>query len=77
VENMLSTTVFVANATDSDALSKLYVLGAEGSRRYLATHPSIQALFYLPAGSEKQFKRVLLQSDSYNLPPDTLVKILR
>lgn len=77
VENMLSTTVFVANATDSDALSKLYVLGAEGSRRYLATHPNIQALFYLPVGSEKQFKRVLLQSAPYNLPPDTLVKILR
>ena len=77
VEDMLSTTVFVANAADSDALSKLYVLGAEGSRRYLATHPNLQALFYLPVGSEKQFKRVLLQSDSYNLPPDMLVKILR
>ncbi len=72
---MLSTTVFVANAAHSDALSKLYVLGVEGSRRF--THPNIQALFYLPVGSEKQFKRVLLQSDSYNLPPDTLVKILR
>lgn len=76
VENMLSTTVFVANATDSDALSKLYVLGAEASRPYLATHPNIQALFYLPVGSEKKFKRVLLQSASYSLPPDTLVKIL-
>ena len=76
VENMLSTTVFVANATDSDALSKLYVLGAGGSRPYLAAHPNIQALFYLPAGSEKHFERVLLRSTSYRLPPDALVKIL-
>jgi len=65
----------VATATDSDALSKLYVLGTEGCRPYLATHPNILALFYLPVGSEKRFKRVLLQSTSYSLPPDTLVKI--
>jgi len=77
VENMLATTVFAANATDSDALSKLYVLGTEGSRQYLAAHPDIQALFYLPAGSEKKFKRVLLRSASYNLPPDALVKIIQ
>jgi thiamine biosynthesis lipoprotein len=77
VENMLATTVFVAKATDSDALSKLYVLGPEGSQQYLATHPDIQALFYLPAGTEKKFKRVLLRSASYKLPPDTLVKIVQ
>ena len=77
VENMLSTAVFVANATDSDALSKLYVLGTEGSRQYLAAHPDIQALFYLPAGSEKKFERALLRSTSYHLPPDSLVKIMR
>jgi thiamine biosynthesis lipoprotein len=77
VENMLSATVFVAVATDSDALSKLYVLGAEGSKRYLGTHPNIQALFYLPAGSQKQFKRVLIQSASFNLPPGTLVRIMQ
>jgi thiamine biosynthesis lipoprotein len=77
VENILSTTVFVANTADSDALSKLYVLGIQGSREYLATHPDIQALFYLPAGSKKQFKRVLLRSASYRLPPDALVKFLQ
>ena len=77
VENMLSTTVFAANATDSEALSKLYVLGPEGSRRYLATHPNIQVLFYIPVGSNNLFKRVLIQSASYSLPPDALVKILQ
>lgn len=75
VENMLSTTVFVANTADSDALSKLYVLGAQGSRKYLVTHPDIQALFYFPVGSEKQFRRVLLRSASFSLPPDAMVKI--
>ena len=75
VENILSTTVCTASAADSEALSKLYVLGVEGSERYLALHPNIQALFYLPLGSEKQFKRVLLQSVSFDLPPNTLVKI--
>ena len=74
VENMLSTAVFLASATDSEALSKLYVLGVDASRQYLATHANIQALFYLPAGPEKQFKRVLIQSASYSLPPDSLVK---
>lgn len=77
VENMLSTVVFVANATDSDALSKLYVLGPEGSRQYLAGHPDIQALFYLPADSAKKFERVLLRSASYHLPADALAKIVR
>ena len=77
VENILSTTVFVATTTDSDALSKLYVLGPEGSRPYLAAHPNIQALFYLPAKSEKHFERVLLRSASYNLRSDAVVKILQ
>ena len=75
VENMLSTTVFVASTTDSDALSKLYVLGTEGSRQYLAAHADIQALFYIPAASEKQFNRVLLRSSSYSLAPGAQVQI--
>jgi thiamine biosynthesis lipoprotein len=77
VEGMLATTVFAASGTDSDALSKLYVLGVEGSRRYLAIHPDIQALFYLPTEVEKQFRRVLLRSNSYNLPADALAEIVR
>jgi len=75
VEDMLSTTDFVASTTDSDALSKLYVLGVEGSRRYLAAHPNIQALFYVPTGDDHDFERVLLRSASYHLPADVIVKI--
>lgn len=77
VENMLSTTVFAASSTTSDALSKLFVLGVEGSRRYLATHPDILALFYVPAGLERQFKRVSLRSASYNLPMEVRVEVVR
>jgi len=76
VEGMLSTTVFVATGTDSDALSKLYVLGVEGSRRYLATHPDIEAIFYVPKG-ERQFQRVLMQSTSFKVPPDALVEVMQ
>jgi ApbE family protein len=75
VEGMLSTTVFVATGTDSDALSKLYVLGVKGSRRYLATHSDIEALFYVPTGVERQFARVSLRSPSYHLPPDALLEV--
>ena len=74
VEGMLATTVFVAGGTDSDALSKLYVLGVEGSRRYLAQHPDIEALFYVPTGVDGQFRRVLLRSTSFHLPPGALVE---
>jgi FAD:protein FMN transferase len=76
VEGMLATTIFVAGGTDSDALSKLYVLGVEGSRRYLATHPDIEAIFYVPKG-EGQFQRVTMRSPSFKVPPDALVKIVQ
>ena len=75
VEQMLSTTVFVAGPTDSDALSKLYVLGVDGSRKYLAQHANIQALFFVPTGDGQSFNRVLLRSTSFHLPPDAVVRI--
>jgi len=75
VENMLSTTVFVAGTTDSDALSKLYVLGVDGSRRYLQKHPDLQALLFVPTGEGRAFKRVLLRSTSFSLPPNVVVRI--
>ena len=76
VESMLSAATFTEHTTDSDGLSTaLYVLGVEASRKYLAWHPNIAAIFYLPTGAEKRFKRVSLQSSSYRLPPDALVEI--
>jgi thiamine biosynthesis lipoprotein len=76
VEGVLSACAFTERTTDSDGLSTaLYVLGVESSRNYLADHPNIAAIFYLPSGTEKTFKRVALQSPSYRLPPDALVEI--
>jgi FAD:protein FMN transferase len=75
VEDMLSTTVFVASTTDSDALSKLYVLGVQGSRKYLTKHADVQALFFVPTGEGQNSSRVLLRSKSFNLPPDVVMKI--
>jgi thiamine biosynthesis lipoprotein ApbE len=76
VEGMLSASAFTERTTDSDGLSTaLYVLGVEASRNYLARHPNIAAILYLPSGTEKTFKRVLLQSPSYRLSPEALVEI--
>jgi thiamine biosynthesis lipoprotein len=76
VENMLSTTVLAATGTETDALStSFFVLGVEGSRKYLATHPAVTAVFYQPAGTAQSFKRVVLRSDSYHLPADSLAEI--
>jgi FAD:protein FMN transferase len=76
VEGMLLASAFTERTTDSDGLSTaLYVLGVEASGNYLARHPNIAAIFYLPLNTEKTFKRVSLQSPSYRLPPDALVEI--
>jgi FAD:protein FMN transferase len=77
VEGMLSACAFTERTTDSDGLSTaLYVLGVDASRNYLARHPNITAIFYLPSGgTEKTLKRVFLQSPSYRLSQDALVEV--
>jgi len=76
VEGVISACAFTERTTDSDGLSTaLYVLGVEASRNYLARHPNIAAIFYLPAAAEKTLKRVSLHSPSYQLPPGALVEI--
>jgi len=78
VENMLSGVVLAASTTETDALStSFFVLGTEGSRRYLATHPNLTAVFYQRTDSSGDHKRVMLRSDSYRLPPDTLAELDR
>lgn len=75
VQGVLSACAFTERTTDSDGLSTaLYVLGVEASRNYLASHPNITAIFYLPSGTEKRLQRVSLQSPSYRLAPDALVE---
>ncbi|MBZ5563747.1 MAG: FAD:protein FMN transferase [Acidobacteriia bacterium] len=75
VENMLSTTVLAPSTTESDALSKLFVLGVEGSRRVLAAHPDLTAIFYLPGNSPGHYRRTVLRSAVNHAAPGTLVEV--
>lgn len=76
VENMLSTAVAAASTTDSDALSTAYyVMGVDASRRYAGSHPNLAALFYVPGGQPKTFRRVSVRSASFALPGTALVEI--
>jgi thiamine biosynthesis lipoprotein len=76
VENMLSTAVLSSSATQADALSTaMFVLGVEGSHKYLLAHSNLVAVFYQPADSVKAFKRTIARSLSFNLPPDSLAEI--
>jgi len=77
VENVLSTAVLAPRGVESDILSKFYVLGVEGTRRYLATHPQVSVLFYTPTGEPGGFARTFLQSPSFNLPTGSVAEFVR
>ena len=52
VQGVLSVVVLTGNGTAGDALDDaFFVLGPEGSRRYLNQLPGTEALFFLPDGS--------------------------
>ncbi len=49
VQGVLTVAVFAPTGTAGDALDDaLFVLGAEGSRAYLAALPEVEAWFFLP-----------------------------
>jgi FAD:protein FMN transferase len=76
VDGMLSTAVMASSTLKSEALSKpFFIWGAERSRPYLRAHPELTVLFYLPQGHSKAYKRVLLRSDSFRLPPECVVEV--
>jgi hypothetical protein len=50
------------------------VMGVERGRKYLAVHRNLAVVFYLPSGSPPEYKRVMLRSDSYSIPPDSIVE---
>jgi hypothetical protein len=52
-------------------------MGVERARKYLALHPNLAVVFYLPSGAPPKYKRVMLRSDSYSIPPDSIVEIDR
>ena len=76
VANMLSTAVVSPSATDSDALStSFFVEGPGAARRYLARHPNLTAIFFLPEASGHAFKREVLKSSLTRLPAGTFVRM--
>jgi len=76
VQGVLSTAVLAATGTDTDGRSAgCFVMGVERTRKYLAAHPNIAVIFYLPTEAPANYKRVLLRSDSYNIPADCIVEI--
>jgi thiamine biosynthesis lipoprotein len=75
-EGVLSTTVLAPTGTDTDGRSAgFFVMGVERSRKYLAVHPNLAVVFYLPEPAPARYKRVLLRSDSYSIPPESIVEI--
>jgi thiamine biosynthesis lipoprotein ApbE len=75
---MLSTAVLAPTGTDTDGRSAgFFVMGVERCRKYLAVNPNLAVVFYLPTKAPAKYQRVLLRSDSYSLPPDSIVEIDR
>jgi thiamine biosynthesis lipoprotein len=76
VASMLSTAVLAPTGTDTDGRSAgFFVMGVERTRKYLAEHPNLAVIFYLPNFAPAKYQRVLLRSDSYSIPPDSIVEI--
>ena len=76
VQGVLSAAVLAATGTDTDGRSAgCFVMGVDGTRKYLATQPNVAVIFYLPAQTPNKFDRVRLRSDSYNVPADSIVQI--
>jgi thiamine biosynthesis lipoprotein len=76
VQGVLSAAVLAATGTDTDGRSAgCFVMGVHGARKYLAAQPNLAVIFYLPTEKPGQYKRVLLRSDSYSVPTDSIVEI--
>jgi FAD:protein FMN transferase len=76
VQNMLSTVVVAPSGTQTDALStSFFVLGVEGTGKYLATHPNLSVVFYKPGASPATFRRIVRRSKSYQLSDDGFAEI--
>jgi thiamine biosynthesis lipoprotein len=78
VEGMLSTAVLAPTGTDTDGRSAgFFVMGLERARKCLDLHPNLAVIFYLPSGAPPKYKRVMLRSNSYSIPPGSIVEIDR
>jgi len=75
VQGVLSTVVLAATGTDTDGRSAgCFVMGVDSTRNYLATNPNLAVIFYLPTEKRSEYKRVLLRSNSYSLPADSIAE---
>ena len=76
VQGMLSTAVLAPSATESDGLSTtFFVLGPDGTYKFLATNPNLEVVIYRPVGQQREYRRTVLRSRSLKLPPETLVHL--
>ena len=76
VQGVLSAAVLAATGTDTDGRSAgCFVMGVDGTRKYLAAQPNLAVIFYLPTEKRTEYQRVLLRSQSYTLPTDSIVEI--
>ena len=78
VQGVLSAAVLAATGTDTDGRSAgCFVMGVDGTRKYLAAQPNLAVIFCLPTDKLGEYKRVLLRSHSYSIPADSIVEIER
>jgi thiamine biosynthesis lipoprotein len=76
VQNMLSTVAAVPTGVETEALTKIFFVGGvEKSRQYLATHPNAIGIFYQPGDKPQTFKRTVLRSKSFQIPPDSVAEL--
>jgi thiamine biosynthesis lipoprotein ApbE len=76
VQGVLSSAVLAATGTDTDGRSAgCFVMGVDGTRKYLAAHPNLAVIFYLPTDVPSKYKRVLLRSASYSIPAESVVEV--
>ncbi len=76
VQGMLSTVAAVPTGVETEALTKIFFVGGvEKSRRYLATHPNAIGILYQTGDQQLTFKRTILKSESFQIPPGALAEI--
>ncbi|MGO8789137.1 MAG: FAD:protein FMN transferase [Terriglobia bacterium] len=76
VQDMLSTVAAVPTGIETEALTKIFFVGGvEKSRQYLATHPNAVGIFYQPGDKPQTFRRTVLQSKTFQIPPDSIAEL--
>jgi FAD:protein FMN transferase len=73
VQGMLTTVAAVPTGVETEALTKIFFVGGvEKSRHYLATHQNAIGILYQTGDQPQTFKRTVLKSDSFQIPPGSM-----